>query len=328
MYVDIIFILYIAAILMSFICLVFIGLIFVRKDYRINRTYIVVRRLAVIVMLTDLLYFIFYYREVVQSRYELDLLFRIIDYVLCNVLVVCWLLVLAEMIDRKKHRLILSAGVTVTCIRLVASVFVTTFFMGKYYDIADPFICRLWMISEAFFVSVTSIIIMYYGICGITECVSRLRRNYIMICSGLIVLWGIVQGVIDCGLFAGKYGISAWDMEIPDFTGAILFAVNLATCIFVFKEDFSPVFLEGKIGGESMQEPDNALDIIALDHKLTIREREVLGFLYQGFTNPEIAEELYISVNTVKKHIRNIYEKLDVNNRMELIHIVNAWKSK
>lgn len=328
MYVDIVFILYIAAILMSLICLVFIGLIFVRRDYRINRTYIAARRLAVVVMLTDILYFIFYYREVVQGRYELDLLFRIIDYILCNILILCWILMLAELLDRKKHRFILPVGAAVTGIRLAASVFVTTFFMGEYYDIANPVICRMWMISEAVFVSVISVIIMYYGVCGITECISRLRRNYILICSGLLVLWGIVQGVIDCGLFAGKYGMSAWDMEIPDFTGAILFAVNLATCIFVFKEDFSPLFLEGKIGGESVQEPDNALDIIALDHKLTVREREVLGFLYQGFTNPEIAKALYISVNTVKKHIRNIYEKLDVNNRMELIHMVNAWKSK
>ena len=68
--------------------------------------------------------------------------------------------------------------------------------------------------------------------------------------------------------------------------------------------------------------------MIATDHSLTVREREVMELLYNGFTNHDIAEALYISVNTVKKHIRNIYEKLDVSSRIELLHLINAWQGK
>src|SRR5687768_11431420 len=48
---------------------------------------------------------------------------------------------------------------------------------------------------------------------------------------------------------------------------------------------------------------------------LTDREREVLNLLAQGLTNKEIAEKLVITTNTVKRHLKAIFEKLDVHTR-------------
>ncbi|HEX7974434.1 MAG TPA: response regulator [Anaerolineales bacterium] len=48
---------------------------------------------------------------------------------------------------------------------------------------------------------------------------------------------------------------------------------------------------------------------------LTDREREVLDLLAQGMTNKEIAEALVISTNTVKRHLKAIFEKLEVHTR-------------
>jgi DNA-binding NarL/FixJ family response regulator len=48
---------------------------------------------------------------------------------------------------------------------------------------------------------------------------------------------------------------------------------------------------------------------------LTVREREVLGLLSQGLTNKEIAKKLFITTNTVKRHLKSIFEKLGVNTR-------------
>jgi RNA polymerase sigma factor (sigma-70 family) len=48
---------------------------------------------------------------------------------------------------------------------------------------------------------------------------------------------------------------------------------------------------------------------------LTDREREVLDLLAQGLTNKEIAEKLVITTNTVKRHLKTIFEKLDVHTR-------------
>lgn len=50
---------------------------------------------------------------------------------------------------------------------------------------------------------------------------------------------------------------------------------------------------------------------------LTEQESRVLRLIAAGLSNPEAAEELFISVNTVKTHVRNIYEKLNVNSREE-----------
>lgn len=51
--------------------------------------------------------------------------------------------------------------------------------------------------------------------------------------------------------------------------------------------------------------------------KLTERQLEILEYLAKGHTNSEISRILKLSGNTVKAHIRNIYEKLDVTNRTE-----------
>ena len=48
---------------------------------------------------------------------------------------------------------------------------------------------------------------------------------------------------------------------------------------------------------------------------LTEREREVLALIARGAPNREIARELYLSIDTVKTHVRNVFRKLDVPNR-------------
>ena len=50
---------------------------------------------------------------------------------------------------------------------------------------------------------------------------------------------------------------------------------------------------------------------------LTQREVEVLGLIAAGKTNLEIAEELVIAEGTARRHVANIYEKIDAANRVE-----------
>jgi DNA-binding CsgD family transcriptional regulator len=51
---------------------------------------------------------------------------------------------------------------------------------------------------------------------------------------------------------------------------------------------------------------------------LTSREREILNLLIRGYSYKEIAAVLFISVETLNSHIKNIYRKLDVHSRSEL----------
>ncbi|RYY71502.1 MAG: response regulator transcription factor [Chitinophagaceae bacterium] len=54
---------------------------------------------------------------------------------------------------------------------------------------------------------------------------------------------------------------------------------------------------------------------------LTQREREILQLLVQGLLYKEIGARLFISPNTAKKHVMNIYQKLHVNSRAKALHL-------
>ena len=62
---------------------------------------------------------------------------------------------------------------------------------------------------------------------------------------------------------------------------------------------------------------------VATARGLSPREAEVLVFLARGFTPAYIAKSLVLSVSTVRTHVRNIYRKLNVNKREELIHLID-----
>lgn len=58
----------------------------------------------------------------------------------------------------------------------------------------------------------------------------------------------------------------------------------------------------------------------ATDALLTGREKEVLSLVAKGMQYKEIANKLFISYETVKKHLKNIYEKLHVQNKVEALN--------
>ena len=48
---------------------------------------------------------------------------------------------------------------------------------------------------------------------------------------------------------------------------------------------------------------------------LSEREFEIVQLIYEGVSNNQIAERIFVSVNTVKTHLKNIYMKLEANTR-------------
>lgn len=65
-----------------------------------------------------------------------------------------------------------------------------------------------------------------------------------------------------------------------------------------------------------------SIDELAIEYGLTEREKEILGEMYEGKTNAEIAEELVISASTVKTHMHNALQKMEMKNRVDAIHAI------
>jgi LuxR family transcriptional regulator, maltose regulon positive regulatory protein len=58
---------------------------------------------------------------------------------------------------------------------------------------------------------------------------------------------------------------------------------------------------------------------------LTDRERNLLRFVSAGLSNRDLAERLSVSTNTVKWHLRNIFEKLHIKNRVQAIALARRF---
>ena len=81
------------------------------------------------------------------------------------------------------------------------------------------------------------------------------------------------------------------------------------------------------VAGQTYLQPELGAQLVSAEkagrhEPLSERELQVLRLIALGHTNPEIAEQLYLSVRTVESHRARIQEKLGVTGRAELIRYV------
>jgi DNA-binding CsgD family transcriptional regulator len=69
------------------------------------------------------------------------------------------------------------------------------------------------------------------------------------------------------------------------------------------------------------KEDGETISSLAQEYDITQREREVMELIVQGKSNKEIEDQLCISFSTVKNHVYNLYRKLNVNSRTQLMHM-------
>ena len=69
--------------------------------------------------------------------------------------------------------------------------------------------------------------------------------------------------------------------------------------------------------------PDRCAQLAAA-HNLTAREQEILAYLAEGHSGAYISDVLFISPNTVRTHIHNIYRKLDVSSREDILRLTKG----
>ena len=72
--------------------------------------------------------------------------------------------------------------------------------------------------------------------------------------------------------------------------------------------------------------PTASMQNAIIDHQLSDREMEILREVVKGYNHHEIADKLFISPNTVRTHVNNIYKKLHLNSRSQVMNL--AYKNK
>ena len=132
------------------------------------------------------------------------------------------------------------------------------------------------------------------------------------------------------------WGNSRFIREPLDLTIIFWLIISVMTAMFVYRKCFKPTFLKdiSPHEGERQSTLTNSIPAhgdfqerireVAEQYNLTKRERELVELIYQGKSNKDIAEELFLSESTVKTHIYNIFRKMNVKNRIEVICIING----
>ncbi|MDD3013442.1 MAG: response regulator transcription factor [Candidatus Gastranaerophilales bacterium] len=116
-------------------------------------------------------------------------------------------------------------------------------------------------------------------------------------------------------LAAGAYSYCMKDIE-PDILISVIKSTHEGGC---FLDPKIAKIVLNNFKGEINQHKQQ-------DSILTVREIDVLSLIAKGYSNSEISKNLYISMNTVKTHIKNIFQKLEVEDRTHAA--IKAFKSE
>ena len=94
------------------------------------------------------------------------------------------------------------------------------------------------------------------------------------------------------------------------------------------EEGCTEIVIDGASAATPLNAPalslDGKVDMFCREYGLSQRERDVFELLAKGYTSPRIQQELYIAAGTVNYHSRNIYAKLGVHSKQELIALFES----
>ncbi|TMI89358.1 MAG: response regulator transcription factor, partial [Bacteroidetes bacterium] len=140
-----------------------------------------------------------------------------------------------------------------------------------------------------------------------TELITKLKtimpQTQFMVCS--------IHDDNDTIFEALKSGASGYILKVPVTAEEILRAIH---DLYNGGSPMSPYIARKVIN--SFQKPT----LTEVHSLLSLREKDVLELLSKGLLYKEIAQELGVGTETVKKHLKNIYQKLHVQNKIEAVN--------
>lgn len=132
-----------------------------------------------------------------------------------------------------------------------------------------------------------------------------LSGSFITVVKLVILISEIERNLKACSSAYSDYTMTAFLMMIFVNFRPLLFGILIKLILFPFEK--KQIY--------NRNEDDKVIDRFAV---LSPREKEVARLAACGYSNAQIAEELFISVETVKRHMSTIFEKLEIKSRAEL----------
>lgn len=167
-------------------------------------------------------------------------------------------------------------------------------------------------------------------ILAITQIKKNIYARFLLVSFGAIVLFGMGYFLyINVSIEHLKFfNLNTFRfvsvLETILITFAIIYKVkDLQDLNQLYREEIDNylIMLDRKSEEIKNNKQITPLDALRIKYNLTNRETEVLTCLWEGMSNNQISEKLFISVSTTKYHVKNLYTKLEINNRSEALHL-------
>ena len=272
-----------------------------------------------------LLYYLTSYKGIYAGMFQRGIPGRLAEFSLFIMLDYFWFtFIRAHLKEMGKSRRGFDKAVNITlAVFLILSDINCTVFIDSSYYVEDPAARIFVVIVEALCCIVSSIFNVIYIVELIKAGIGRETGGFIIAVSALNFINGALSSVFTIRLASGHM-IYEVESFYYDPTSLIMILIVVCVMVYLFKHDFSPIYFMENVPAELSEE--EVLDMLAQECGLSNREKEISLLIFRGDSYEDIAQQLFISKLTVKKHAHNLYEKLDVSNRMDLINLVRARK--
>ena len=170
---------------------------------------------------------------------------------------------------------------------------------------------------------------------GVIEAAAMIGIELLYFSAFLVLVWRfriVAEGdkrrvlLVFCGLLCGAFvarsllaALVLVDIRIGA-VGLLAFHGSNLPALLYLRANADRVFPPVKAEHATKQGMEHVLD----HYGVTKRERQIVQKICLGKTNKQIAEELFISLQTVKDHTHRIYSKIGVNSRVQLVQMMNT----
>lgn len=299
--------------------------------------HISLQKFAFITFLMGLFTFSIYYREYIAFIQTSIAALKLLDYLLWVSFIYFWINYLSTLFyDSLLNKLTI-------LVKSLSVVYIILWFYATFVVMDNTFNMsikndRILLIAMDIVYGLSAMVVTFlFVIKGRTRINSSLTFGYVFLISVLLAFYSLWGSYRYFEIYSGVYSPIMWVHNPFNATAILLFFTNFFTLVYLYHTDFADSYVRIKepAAEDTIIEPiptevktevktptvsfEENLNAIAAAHNLTLREKEIILLVYKGYNNAEIAEELFISQNTVKHHVYNIFKKMNVKNRVELI---------